>query len=115
MIIPIAVLAAAGFGFTAWKARAIEASYPNIGTLTDIGGYRLNALHRPAAEATSDLPPIIFIHGASGNLQDQARAFLKPLEGRAELLFVDRPAMAIPSVAALKTMFPRVRPMRLPR
>ncbi|MDE1157774.1 MAG: alpha/beta hydrolase [Neorhizobium sp.] len=90
MILPIAALAAAGFGFTAWKSRAIEAAYPNIGTLTDVGGYRLNALHLPAPPAAA-LPPIVFIHGASGNLQDQVRAFLKPLEGRAELLFVDRP------------------------
>jgi pimeloyl-ACP methyl ester carboxylesterase len=90
MILPLAALIAAGFGFTAWKARALEAAHPNIGTLTDIGGYRLNALHLPPPP-TADLPPIVFIHGASGNLQDQAQAFLKPLQGRSELLFVDRP------------------------
>jgi pimeloyl-ACP methyl ester carboxylesterase len=72
------------------RARAIEALYPNIGTLTDIGGYSLNALH-VAAGPEADLPPIVFIHGASGNLRDQAGAFLEPLKGRAELLFVDRP------------------------
>ncbi|MFD1745199.1 alpha/beta fold hydrolase [Rhizobium helianthi] len=37
------------------------------------------------------MPPIVFIHGASGNLRDQEAAFLAPLKGRAELLFVDRP------------------------
>ncbi|WP_442981148.1 alpha/beta fold hydrolase [Rhizobium sp. SL42] len=72
------------------RARMIEATYPNIGTLTDVGGYRLNALHVPAG-ANADLPPIVFIHGASGNLRDQAGAFLNALEGRAEMLFVDRP------------------------
>ncbi|WP_425467519.1 alpha/beta fold hydrolase [Rhizobium glycinendophyticum] len=72
------------------RARAIEAQYPNIGTLTDVGGFRLNALHVPAGP-DADLPPIVFIHGASGNLRDQAGAFLEPLRGRAELLFVDRP------------------------
>ncbi len=40
---------------------------------------------------TADLPPIVFIHGASGNLLDQVGAFLQPLQGRAEMLFVDRP------------------------
>lgn len=72
------------------RARAIEARYPNTGTLTDIGGYGLNALHLPAGE-NADLPPVVFIHGASGNLRDQVGAFLEPLRGRAELLFVDRP------------------------
>jgi pimeloyl-ACP methyl ester carboxylesterase len=72
------------------RARAIGAQSPNIGELTDVGGYRLNALHVPAGPK-ADLPPIVFIHGASGNLRDQAGAFLEPLRGRAELLFVDRP------------------------
>lgn len=72
------------------RARAIEARYPNLGSLTDLGGYNLNALHVPAGP-NADLPPIVFIHGASGNLRDQAGAFLRPLQGRAELLFVDRP------------------------
>ncbi len=72
------------------RARGITAQFPNIGTLTDVGGFRLNALHVPAGPGT-DLPPIVFIHGASGNLRDQAGAFLEPLRGRADLLFVDRP------------------------
>lgn len=77
-------------GFSAYKTRAIEQAYPNIGELTDIGGYRLNAVHlsRPA---TADLPALVFIHGASGNLRDQFEAFAAPLAGRAEMLFVDRP------------------------
>ncbi|MBT9369313.1 alpha/beta hydrolase [Rhizobium sp. CSW-27] len=84
------LLLACAFGFTAWQAARIERRFPNIGDLTDIGGYRLNALHVPEGPA-SDLPPIVFIHGASGNLRDQEAAFLAPLKDRAELLFVDRP------------------------
>lgn len=93
MITAIAVLAlllAAGFGFTAWQAAAIERRFPNIGKLTDVGGYAMNALHVPAGDK-ADLPPLVFIHGASGNLRDQQAAFLDPLRGRAEMLFVDRP------------------------
>ncbi|WKC22703.1 alpha/beta hydrolase [Rhizobium sp. SSA_523] len=78
------------FGFTAWQAARIEQNFPNIGTQTDIGGFAMNALHVPAGPE-ADLPPIVFIHGASGNLRDQETAFLEPLGGRAELLFVDRP------------------------
>lgn len=85
----------AGFLFTAflfsqWQSRQIAARYPNIGEMIDIGGFRLNSVHVPRP-ATADLPPLLFIHGASGNLRDPMAAFLKPLEGRAEMLFVDRP------------------------
>ncbi len=93
MLILLLVLAAGfagAFGFTTWKAAEIERRYPNIGTLTDVGGFRMNALHVPAGPE-ADLPPIVFIHGASGNLRDQEAAFLAPLRGRAELLFIDRP------------------------
>ncbi|MBB3317166.1 pimeloyl-ACP methyl ester carboxylesterase [Rhizobium sp. BK181] len=81
---------AAALGYSAYKERRFEADCPNIGQLTDIGGYRLNAFHVPRPK-TADLPPLVFIHGAAGNLLDQVGAFLQPLEGRAEMLFVDRP------------------------
>ena len=86
---PIA-LALAGYAFTAWKARAIETAFPNIGEPIDVGGYRMNSVFVPAGE-NADLPPIVFIHGASGNLRDQMHAVRAKLEGRAALLFLDRP------------------------
>ena len=89
LLVLICLLAALAVA-TQLRARAITAEAPNIGELTDVGGFRLNALHVPAGPG-ADLPPIVFIHGASGNLRDQAGAFLEPLRGRAELLFVDRP------------------------
>ncbi|MBB4143902.1 alpha/beta fold hydrolase [Rhizobium rhizoryzae] len=89
-LIIVAALVAGLFGFTAWQAKVIEDTYPNIGTLTDVGGFKMNALHVPPGP-NADLPPIVFVHGASGNLRDQEAAFLGPLKGRAELLFVDRP------------------------
>jgi pimeloyl-ACP methyl ester carboxylesterase len=92
MFLPVSMLLLLGltFGFSALQARSIERRYPNIGELTDVGGLQMNAVHlgRPP---TADLPPLVFIHGASGNLRDQLTAFAKPLEGRAEMLFVDRP------------------------
>jgi len=81
---------AAAIGYSSYKARQFERAYPNVGELIDVGGYRLNSLHIPRPE-TADLPPVVFIHGASGNLLDQTGAFLRPLQGRAEMLFVDRP------------------------
>jgi pimeloyl-ACP methyl ester carboxylesterase len=87
--VPLA-LALAGYAFTAWKARAIEREFPNVGDLIDVGGLRLNSVLVPGGE-NADLPPIVFIHGASGNLRDQMHAFRAKLEGRATLLFLDRP------------------------
>jgi len=81
---------AAAIGYSSFKARQFEQAFPNVGELTDIGGYRMNALHIPRPD-TADLPAIVFIHGASGNLLDQTGAFLRSLQGRAEMLFVDRP------------------------
>mgnify|MGYP000070032839 CR=1 FL=1 len=89
VLVPLAVLAG-GFAFTEWKTAQFETRYPNIGTRTDVGGYALNSVDLPAG-ARADLPPIVFIHGASGNLRDQLFAFRTPLEGRARLIFVDRP------------------------
>ena len=78
------------FLFSAWRARAIEAAHPNIGSRTDLGDISLNALDVPAGPG-ADLPTLVFVHGASGNLRDPMGAFLEPLKGRARLLFVDRP------------------------
>jgi len=90
LFVAIVMLFIVAAGFSAYKTRDIEQTYPNIGELTDIGGYRLNAVHLPRP-ATADLPALVFIHGASGNLRDQLAAFAAPLSGRAEMLFVDRP------------------------
>lgn len=87
------VIAVVLFGlglFTHFKAEALETASVNQGELVDIGGLKMNALHLPAGPK-ADLPPLLFIHGASGNLQDPGQAFIKPLSGRAEMLFVDRP------------------------
>src|SRR6478735_6350080 len=35
----------AAIGYSSYKARQFEQAYPNIGELTDIGGYRMNAVH----------------------------------------------------------------------
>ncbi|CAN0653855.1 Alpha/beta hydrolase [Nitratireductor aquimarinus] len=64
-------------------------SDPDRGVRTDIGGYRLNSLHLGADNA--DLPPVVFIHGASASLLDPLYSFRTALEGRARLLFIDRP------------------------
>jgi pimeloyl-ACP methyl ester carboxylesterase len=55
-----------------------------------VNGNKLHYVHVPAG-ANADLPPLVFIHGASGNLKDPMTPFLPLLKGRAEMLFLDRP------------------------
>lgn len=93
MIFTFATFAAVMLGlalFTRVKAGQIETEFPAVGEMIDVGGYQLHAVHVPPPE-TADLPPLVFIHGASGNLRDQMTPFRPLLEGRAEMLFVDRP------------------------
>jgi pimeloyl-ACP methyl ester carboxylesterase len=68
----------------------IERRNPPAGEFVEIGGARLHYVHLPAP-AGAELHPVVFIHGASGNLSDQMLPARPQLEGRAELLFFDRP------------------------
>ncbi|MBC7281748.1 alpha/beta hydrolase [Hoeflea sp.] len=89
-ILTLALLIAALVAWTQVKAREIEALYPPMGEMIDVGGYRLHAVHISRPD-TADLPALVFIHGASGNLRDQLMPFRSKFEGRAEMLFIDRP------------------------
>jgi pimeloyl-ACP methyl ester carboxylesterase len=64
--------------------------YEEQSILIDVGGFRLNSVLLEA-DRKADLPPIVFIHGASANLYDPMFSFRTKLQGRAKLLFVDRP------------------------
>ncbi|BCH22032.1 esterase [Mesorhizobium sp. L-8-10] len=77
-------------GITRIGSWLIERRHPPVGSFTEIGGARIHYVHVPASP-DADLPPIVFIHGASANLNDQMVPLRPLLEGRAELLFVDRP------------------------
>lgn len=68
----------------------IERQYPPVGAFADVGGLKLHYVDIAAAK-DADLPPMVFIHGASGNLRDQKMAFEKSLKGRGRMIFVDRP------------------------
>ncbi|MBA8878188.1 alpha/beta fold hydrolase [Phyllobacterium myrsinacearum] len=78
------------FGATRLGARAIERRNPPVGSFADVAGTRMHYIH-VQAEPNADLPPIVFIHGASSNLKDLMRPLRPMLEGRADLLFIDRP------------------------
>ncbi|CCV11033.1 alpha/beta hydrolase [Mesorhizobium sp. STM 4661] len=77
-------------GVTRAGAWLIERRNPPVGEFADVDGARIHYVHVPAP-ANADLPPIVFIHGASANLRDQMLPLRPLLEGRAEILFLDRP------------------------
>lgn len=67
----------------------IERRNPAVGVFAEVDGVKLHYVHVPAKRA--ELPPVVFIHGASANLNDQMLPLRPLLEGRAEMLFLDRP------------------------
>lgn len=89
----LALLLAIAFALVAITrggAWLIERRNPPIGAFIDIDGARIHYVHVPRP-ANPDLPAIVFIHGASANLKDQMLPLRPLLEGRAEMLFFDRP------------------------
>lgn len=68
----------------------IENRHKPAGEFAEINGMQIHYVHVPAGSG-ADLPPIVFIHGASGNLHDPMDSVRSQFEGRAEMLFVDRP------------------------
>lgn len=77
-------------GATRIGAWAIERRNPPVGQFADISGANIHFVHI-ARPDSAELPPIVFIHGASANLKDQMVPFARALDGRAEMLFFDRP------------------------
>lgn len=72
------------------NAWLIERRHPPVGSFADVEGVWLHHVHVPAS-GESAIPPVVFIHGASANLNDQMIPLRPLLEGRAEMLFLDRP------------------------
>lgn len=68
----------------------IERSHPPIGTFKTVNNTKMHYLHIKAGP-DADLPPVVFVHGASGNLHDQMHIYAEQLKGRADLIFLDRP------------------------
>lgn len=77
-------------GITRVGTWLIERRNPPGGEFADVAGTRMHYVHVPAGPS-ADLPPLVFVHGASANLRDQMLPLRPLLEGRAEMLFVDRP------------------------
>lgn len=77
-------------GVSRTGAWLIERRHAPIGVFAMVDGTRLHFVHVPAP-AGATLPAVVFLHGASSNLMDQFVPMKPLLEGRAGLLFFDRP------------------------
>ncbi len=81
-------------------------SAPQSGEIKiDVGGFKLNSVLMPAKKGAT-LPPIVFIHGASSSLYDPMYTFRDKLEGKATLLFVDRPGHGRSDVGTKDNILP---------
>lgn len=99
------ILIAVGIGAGTYQASAFERENGNTGERIDVGGYSMNSVHVPRPPG-ADLPPIVFIHGASANLNDPMAAFRAKLEGRAEMLFLDRPGFGYSDRGGPRNAYP---------
>lgn len=86
-------------------ALAADKEPPKGEVKIDVGGFKLNSLLL-SPKKKADLPPIVFIHGASTSLYDPLYAFREPLEGRATLLFVDRPGHGLSDIGPKENVLP---------
>ncbi|MBN9038146.1 MAG: alpha/beta hydrolase [Rhizobiales bacterium] len=86
----IVILLAALFAASRIGAFLIARRHPPVGAFAEVYGTRIHHVHVPGP-VEAELPPVVFIHGASSNLLDEMLPLRPRLEGRAEMLFLDRP------------------------
>ncbi|MDD9910351.1 MAG: alpha/beta hydrolase [Ahrensia sp.] len=87
LVLVVAIFVAL-FIWTRLQVAQIEQAHPPQGQFVELSNGRL---HFVDLQARGDLPPILFIHGASGNLNDQRVAYENALSGTGRLIFIDRP------------------------
>jgi pimeloyl-ACP methyl ester carboxylesterase len=84
----LAVLAAA----TLVGARRIARAYPPAGRFVEVGGGRLHVVEiDQRAQRSDDDPPVVLLHGATGNLEDMRLALADRLTRRHRVILFDRP------------------------
>lgn len=77
-------------GITRVNVWLIERRNPPVGQFATVNDTRLHFVDTGQPGDTS-LPPVLFLHGASGNLNDQRMIYEPLLQNRARMIFVDRP------------------------
>jgi pimeloyl-ACP methyl ester carboxylesterase len=90
LAIAIAILAA-GAAVTAIWVAAIERSHPVAGRLIPVTGGRLHVVDLAPGGIAQDAPPVVLLHGASGNLNDMRIALGERLARSRRVILIDRP------------------------
>lgn len=75
---------------TAIGSRRIGRGLRSVGRFVRVDGVDLHILDEGAAGGPGELPPVVFLHGASGNLNEPRTAMAGRLTGR-RCLYLDRP------------------------
>ena len=88
VLILVALLAA----ITAVGEQVIAHTYPPSGRFIDVDGHRLHIVELDArTEPAAGDPPVVLLHGASGNLDDMRVALGNRLARRHRVILLDRP------------------------
>ncbi len=91
MILTVAAVIAGLFGalaiYSAWSVAAIERAHPPAGRFVAVEGGRLHVVELGPADA----PPLVLLHGASGNLRDLQLALGERLARQFRVILIDRP------------------------
>jgi pimeloyl-ACP methyl ester carboxylesterase len=90
ILIVAVILVGALFIWTQLEARAFERRFPPIGLIANIDGRDIHYLDVPGSEDAGQVP-VLFVHGASGNLRDQFVAYRDKMGGERRMVFIDRP------------------------
>src|SRR6516164_5509688 len=89
VLVSLALLIGLACAATLIGTRLIERRYPAGGTFVAVDGGRLHVMDLGAPPRGE--PPIVLLHGASGNLEDMRAALGAPLSQRHRVILVDRP------------------------
>ncbi|WP_247647876.1 alpha/beta fold hydrolase [Pannonibacter phragmitetus] len=79
--------------YTELRRRRINARHKPAGTLGFVDRAYVHYVRSWPPAVSGDVPRLLFIHGASGNLQDLHLAFAPHFKDTHEMLFVDRPGL----------------------
>jgi pimeloyl-ACP methyl ester carboxylesterase len=73
-------------------ARKIAQAHPPAGRFVEVGGARLHVVDiDERAQPSDDDPPVVLLHGASGNLEDMRLALADRLKQHHRVILIDRP------------------------
>jgi pimeloyl-ACP methyl ester carboxylesterase len=90
LLLAIAAILSSGCAVTLLGRVRIEAAHPAAGRFVDVDGGRLHVLELGPA-SREEQPPIVMVHGASGNLNDLRLALGDRLARNRRVILVDRP------------------------